>query len=97
MASPRLRHSAPLSEILLAHLQTIDPHQWPGIDCLTLDVVLESYTRVAAAGQVPGKDDLLHHHPELAAELEAFFAEPRFAPKRPQDRLISPLYFEQTD
>jgi hypothetical protein len=92
-----MSRSAPLNEILLAHLETIDPQRWPGIDCLTLDVVLESYPHAATAGQVPGKNELLHRHPELAAELEAFFAKPEFAPKRPADRVVSPLYFEHTD
>ena len=89
--------SAALNEILLAHLRTIDPHSWPGIDGLTLDVVLDSYSQAALAGQVPGKDELLHQHPELAAELETLFAQPDPVSKRRADPVISPLYFEHTD
>ena len=90
------RNSA-LNEILLDHLRRIDPHAWPGIDGLTLDVVLESYVQVALAGQAPGKAELLHAHPDLAAELEALFAQARPAATRPADPAVSPLYFEHTD
>ena len=70
-----MSRSAALNDILLDHLRTIDPHAWPGIDGLTLDVVLDSYSQAALAGQVPGKSELLPgQHPELAAELETLFA-----------------------
>lgn len=86
-----------LNEILLGHLRTIDSHSWPGSDGLTLDVVLDSYRQAALTGHVPGKDELLLRHPELAAELEAFFAKPEPLLKRLSDPDISPLYFEHTD
>jgi hypothetical protein len=35
--------------------------------------MLASYSRAAAAGQVPGRAELLRRHPELTEELEAFF------------------------
>jgi hypothetical protein len=38
-----------LNAILLGHLRGMDPHFWPGIDGLTLDVVLDSYCQAAAA------------------------------------------------
>jgi hypothetical protein len=70
-----MRHSPVLSEILLDHLRTIDPHFWPGTDGLTLQLVLDSYFQAEVAGQVPGKTELLRQHPELAAELREFFAD----------------------
>lgn len=85
-----------LNEILLGYLQAIDSHSWPGIDGLTVDVVLKSYCRAAAAGVVPGKNELLHRHPEWTAELDALFSEQEPLPA-PSDPVASPLYFEQTD
>ncbi len=86
-----------LCAMLLDHLRTIGPHSWPGIDGLTLDVVLDSYPQAAAAGQVPGKQELLRRHPELAAEIEALFAAPLAEPNRPSEPVTSPLFFEHTD
>jgi hypothetical protein len=94
---PSKNRSPALNEILLDYLRTIDSHSWPGIDGLTLDVVLESYARLADSGQVPGKSELLRQHPELAAELEALFAKPELPPNRPASPDVSPLYFEHTD
>jgi hypothetical protein len=90
-------HSSALNAILLEYLRSIDPHSWPGIDGLTLDVVLESYARLAAVGQVPGKCALLSQHPELAAELDALFAKPELPANCPACPDVSPLYFEHTD
>src|SRR5262245_19464909 len=85
-----------LTEILLGHLQAVVPRLWPGIDGLTLDNVVESYCQAAAAGKVPGKDELLRRHPELAPELDALFtATGRAAPCA--DPTVSPLHFEHTD
>lgn len=92
-----MSHNSALDEILLDYLRTIDPHWWPGIDGLTLDVVLESYSRAATDGQVPGKHDLLSRHPELARELEALFATTESVPNRAVGPAVSPLYFEHTD
>ena len=92
-----MSRSAALNEILLDHLRRIDPHSWPGIDGLTVDVVLESYVRMAIAGQVPGKNELLRQHPELAAELNVLFANSDLDPKPSADPAVSPLYFEHTD
>ena len=63
----------PLCEILLGHLQTAWDHLSPGIDGLTVDVVLEFYSQAAAVGQVPNQEELLRQYPDLAAELAAFF------------------------
>ena len=92
-----MNRDAPLTEILLAYMRAIDAHSWPGSDGLTLDLVLDSYPHAAFVGHVPGKDELLRRHPELANELEALFARRKAAPRRPSDPFISPLYFEHTD
>ena len=92
-----MSRSAALNEILLDHLRTIEAHVWPGIDGLTLDVVLGSYVQAALAGQVPNKDELLQLHPELAAELDVLFAHLEPVLKRHADPQISPLYYEHTD
>ena len=92
-----MSRSAALNEILLDHLRTIEAHVWPGIDGLTLEVVLDCYAQAASAGQVPGKNELLRQHPELATELEALFAKAEPLPRRAADPVVSPLYFEHTD
>jgi hypothetical protein len=66
-------HSA-LPAILLGHLRSIDVHYWPGSDGMTLDVAVSCYAQAAADGKVPGKEALLRLYPELAADLQAFFA-----------------------
>ncbi len=86
-----------LNEVLLGRLRTIDPQFWPGIDGLTLDIVLDSYCQAAVAGQVPGKNELLHEHPDLAAELDALFAGSWPSPKPDSQSAIPPLYFKHTD
>jgi hypothetical protein len=70
---PTTRNPA-LREILLDHLRTTKANFWHGIDGLTLEDALNSYCEAAADGQVPGKEELLCQHPELAEELELFFA-----------------------
>ena len=76
-----------LREMLLDHLRMTKANFWHGIDGLTLDDALNSYCEAAAAGQVPNKEELLCQHPELAAELETFFAAPQlFSAKAPGDR-----------
>jgi hypothetical protein len=63
-----------LDEVLLGYLQTTPWPYWPGCDGLTVDDVLRDYLAAAAAGQVPDRDELLARHPELAPEVNAFFA-----------------------
>lgn len=92
-----MSRSSALNEVLLDHLRRIDPHSWPGIDGLTVDVVLESYVQMAITGQVPGKTELLRQHPELAAELDILFATPAPSTNPAADAAVSPLYFEHTD
>jgi hypothetical protein len=45
----------------------------PGADGLTLDEVLGSDPEAVAAGQVPGLEELLTIHPDLAEALKVFF------------------------
>jgi hypothetical protein len=70
-----------LAEILLGYLQQPQVTVWPGSDALTVDEVLGSYLTIAAARQVPGPDELLELHPELAGELAVFFYDRLWKPK----------------
>jgi serine/threonine protein kinase len=40
-----------------------------------LNAILHDYLQAVDAGQAPDKEDILRRHPELAAELAAFFAD----------------------
>lgn len=93
---PMSRNPA-LNAILLGHLRAMDPHFWPGIDGLTLEVVLDSYCHAAAAGHVPGKAELLQRHPGLADAIEALFAGCADMARQESQPLLPPLYYEHTD
>jgi hypothetical protein len=62
-----------LRGILLDHLQRAWAQISPGVDGLTVDEVLDLYSQAAAAGHVPGKDELLRQYPHLVMDLEEFF------------------------
>lgn len=65
-----------LPEVLLAYLDIAPAPAWPGGDGLTLDDALACYLSAVRAGQVPGPLQLRERHPDLAGELDAFFAGP---------------------
>jgi len=65
--------SCRLRDLLLDYLARPWVTVWPGADGLTMSEVLESYPEVVAAGQAPGREELLARHPELAEVVEEFF------------------------
>ena len=74
-----------LQQVLLAYLEVSTVFFWPGGDGLTREDVLLNYLPAAAAGRVPGLEELLTRYPELADELKAFFSTPdRLNPRYPR-------------
>jgi hypothetical protein len=65
-----------LEEVLLAYLRGPGAAAWPGADGLTVDDVLHTYPQAMAAGVVPGWQELLDEHPEMAEELRALLGQP---------------------
>jgi hypothetical protein len=63
-----------LPELLLAYLDAAPAPAWPGGDGLTLEDALACYLNAVRAGQVPDPLQLRQRHPDLAGELDAFFA-----------------------
>ena len=64
---------AALSEVLTAYLLSSPAYRWPGADGLLVEDVLREYPTAAAARSVPGEAELCNRHPELAAQIVAFF------------------------
>ena len=63
-----------LPAVLLAYLDAVSAPAWPGGDGLTLDDALSCYPVALVAHQVPDRRQLRERHPDLADELEEFFA-----------------------
>jgi len=60
--------------LLLCYL---DEACWPGGDGLTVEDVLHSYPQAAAAGLVPGREEVMRLHPELLDVLLDLLPQPR--------------------
>jgi hypothetical protein len=65
--------SGRLRDLLLEYLSRTGVVTWPGVDGMQIEDVLVTYIPAASAGLVPGREELGASHPELAAELDAFF------------------------
>jgi hypothetical protein len=62
-----------VTRLLLDYLQSGVAAAWPGCDGMTADDVLLSYPAAALAGLVPDLRGLIGLHPDLAADLAAYF------------------------
>jgi eukaryotic-like serine/threonine-protein kinase len=58
----------------------------PTMSHSSLDAVIASYIQAVEAGQIPNRHELLGHHPDIADQLQAFFAD-----FDRMDRIASPL------
>jgi hypothetical protein len=67
--------AARFEDVLLGYLRASAVSSWPGGDGLTVEDVLRHYPEAVVAGRVPGRQDLLRRHPDLADDVDAFFAE----------------------
>jgi hypothetical protein len=63
-------------DVLLDYLRASAVSSWPGGDGLTVANVLRHYPAAVVAGRVPGWQELLRQHPDLADDVDAFFAHP---------------------
>jgi hypothetical protein len=63
-----------VQELLVVYLCAANALTWPGVDGLTIDVVLRGYPQAVADGLVPDLPALQQRHPELADLLKDFFA-----------------------
>jgi hypothetical protein len=61
-------------ELLLAYLLAANYPPWPGADGLAVDDVLSTYAQACARGLVPGPGELRNRHPDLAEQVQLFFA-----------------------
>jgi alginate O-acetyltransferase complex protein AlgI len=86
LTEPRARKQR-LQAVLLGYLQAASPC-WPGTDGLTLEDALAGYRHAVAAGLVPGLEELLRHHPDLAEDLRALFGPQKLLPPEAPRRTI---------
>jgi hypothetical protein len=63
-------------EVLLGYLRGSAVSWWPGGDGLVVEDVLRHYPEAVVTGRVPGRQELLRRHPDLADDVDAFFADP---------------------
>jgi hypothetical protein len=62
-----------VSDLLVGYLLAAPVGGWPGADGMLVSEVLREYPSAAAARLVPCEADLCGRHPELTAEVVAFF------------------------
>jgi hypothetical protein len=71
---PGLGNPDPLVGVLVGYLLAASGTRHPDADGLTVeDVLAAEYPPASAAGRVPGPDELVRRHPELADAVVAFF------------------------
>jgi hypothetical protein len=63
-----------LKDLLVAYLLAANYPPWPGADGATADDALSTYLQASAHGLVPGPAELRNRHPELAKQVDQFFA-----------------------
>jgi hypothetical protein len=68
--------TARFEDVLLGYLRAGPVSSWPGADGLTVEDVLCHYPEAVVTGRVPGRQELLRRYPDLANDLDAFFAGP---------------------
>jgi hypothetical protein len=68
--------AARFEDVLLDYLRDSAVSSWPGGDGLTVGDVLRHYPEAVVAGRVPGRQELRRRHPDLADDVDAFFADP---------------------
>jgi hypothetical protein len=73
MTPDRATAAAELADVLVGHLLASPAHHWPGADGLLVAEVLRDYPAAAAAWRVPGEIELCGEHPDLTAQVVAFF------------------------
>jgi hypothetical protein len=72
----KIPSAARFGDALLDYLRAGAVFSWPGGDGLTVEDVLRHHSVSVVAGRVPGWQELLRRHPDLADDVNAFFADP---------------------
>jgi hypothetical protein len=71
--APDARPAARLADLLAGLLLACPACRWPGADGLTVGDLLREYPAAASARLVPSEAELCDRHPDLAAQVVAFF------------------------